>query len=50
MSVFTKPLEQEGHHRFIKLLTKVREGDFDEEVDKSLLLRFVAKGMSNYLQ
>lgn len=46
----TKVVRQQGDGSFMKLLNEIQEGYLDEEVDKALLLKFVAMGTSNYQQ
>ena len=42
-------VKQQGHNSFIELLNKIQKGVLDEKVEKALLLRFVSKGTSNFL-
>lgn len=50
MVELAKMVRQQGDNSYIKLLNKFGDGDFDEDADKAWLLRFVAKGTSNYPQ
>ena len=50
MVELTEVARQQGDDSFIKLLNTVQEGGLDEDANKALLLRFVAKGISNYPQ
>ena len=49
MTELMEVVKQQGNNSFIELLNKIQKGVLDEKVEKALLLRFVSKGTSNFL-
>ena len=50
MAELTEVMRQQGDYNFISLLNKIRIGVVDNEVERSLLSRFVAKDNPLYLR